>query len=427
MLVLSSPKRENYRKLLKALGATIRYMPIWSWAEIEACHALLYSDDPTRPLADVSAAFERWGGVPRFVLEKLRDEAAQLSLQDAIDTAKLGVIQSSVGQVDSAPEASHRLLHILTQRPYVRKSVTFGTQHILDQLTTRFLTLQARGMMTFLVSSAFSSQLATVRGDLFEAYAHRVLCSGGDFCVRCLSGRGAVAVAVDTMLQLPRSTGVHPVQRPEDLALCPSADDYCQPVIRNFPAVDGVKLPGFLFQMTVSTTHNIKHAALKTVLAQLPDAPQYDLYFVVPEDIYHEYAAQKFVGTDDKEMTNLDARVQRVQQWALCIPLHGPLSRDGVAPPSEPPRRPPVALPKEMTRAPTTKGRRRTKQPAAPGAMLPCRITRSSLQLPLRCSSASGPRRAPMLVPWRLTGRVPWPLPQQLFTAGGSVVRMRVA
>ena len=119
MLVLSSPKRDNYKNVLKAVGATIRFMPVWSWEEIEACHALLYADDPERPLSEVRNAFDLWGGIPRFVLEKLRDEAAQQSLQEALDTADVAVIRKSVGQIDAATEASHRLLHIVTSAPYV--------------------------------------------------------------------------------------------------------------------------------------------------------------------------------------------------------------------------------------------------------------------------------------------------------------------
>jgi hypothetical protein len=85
-------------------------------------------------------------------------------------------------------------------------------------------------------------------------------------------------------------------------------------------------LPGNLFQMTVSKTHSVKHAALKRVLEQLPDVPLYDLYFVVPEDIYPSFCAQQFVRADDasKTVAVFDTRMKRVQQWALCIPLHGP-------------------------------------------------------------------------------------------------------
>ena len=320
-LVFSSPKRDNYRLTLKASASTIRYLPPWSWEEIEACHALLYADDPTRPLSDVKAAYERWGGIPRLVLEQLRDEGAQLLLQEAIDTADVRGIWNSAGQIDAAPEASHRLLHIQVQRPYVRKSVTFGTRYIVDCLLNRFLEQQESELSRFLISSASSANLGPLRGDVFEGYAHRVLRNGGDFRVRCLNGPDA---GTEDTLHLACCDGVYSIREPADLAKCPSDAHYCKPVYPNFPAVDALMLPGNLFQMTVSKTHSVKHAALKRVLEQLPDVSPYNLYFVVPEDIYPSFCAQQFVRADDasKTVTVLDARVKRVQQWALCISLH---------------------------------------------------------------------------------------------------------
>ena len=95
---------------------------------------------------------------------------------------------------------------------------------------------------------------------------------------------------------------------------------YCQPIARNFPAVDAVKLPGSLFQMTVSLSHSINYTALKSVLESMPDCASYDLYFFVPEDIFSDFASQSIVGMDEAlTMTTPNARVLCVRQWALCI------------------------------------------------------------------------------------------------------------
>jgi hypothetical protein len=317
-LVFSSPKRENYKDTLKAPASTIRYMPVWSWAEIEACHSCLYAADPERPLPEVRAAFEHWGGVPRYVLEKLRDEAAQQSLQEALDAADVGAIRKAIGQIDAAPEASHRILHIVTQRPYVSKSIAFGSAYIRNRLAELLFSEQRQAITDFLVGSASSPQLAGVRGDLFEAFAHRVLSGGGAFPVRSLDD------GAESTLQLSSCAGTHPVRSPSDLAQCPSSLHYCQPTVRNFPAVDSAILPRSLFQMTVSPSHPVKHAALTRVLDSMPDARCYDLYFVVPDDVYPQFVAvQPFVRSDDETtaVAALDARVQRVKQWALCVRL----------------------------------------------------------------------------------------------------------
>ena len=127
MIVLSSPKRENYNSILKAIGATIRYMPVWSWGEIEACHALLYAGDPERPLAEVEAAYKRWGGIPRYVLEKLRDSATQSMLDQAIACTNLSKVVDAVNDLASADNLSHRMLHIAVERPYVDTTIVFGS------------------------------------------------------------------------------------------------------------------------------------------------------------------------------------------------------------------------------------------------------------------------------------------------------------
>ncbi len=314
-LVFSSPKRNNYRLVLKATASTIRYLPVWSWEEIEACHALLYADDPGRPLSEVRAAFERWGGIPRFVLEKLRDEAAQLSLQEALDAADVTAIRKSVGQIDAAPEASHRMLHIVTQQPYVSKSIAFGSVFIRDRLAELLFAQQRQAMSDFIAGAAISPQLSGVRGELFEVYAHRILGGGGTFHVRSLDD------GTEQLLEVPRCADIHFLRSPSDLSQCPSELHYCQPTVRNFPAVDAVKLPGSLFQMTVSETHAIKHVPLKLVLKSMPDVPCYNLYFVVPDDIYPNFASQPFVRSNGRAMavTALGTRVKRVKQWVLCV------------------------------------------------------------------------------------------------------------
>ena len=312
MLVLSSPKRDNYKKVLNAVGATIRFMPVWSWQEVESCHQLLYADDPERPLAEVRDAFERWGGIPRFVLEKLRDEAAQQSLQEALDTAEVGIIRKSIGQIDAAQEASHRILHIQTQQPFVYRSIAFGSAYIRDRVAELLFLQQRQAMIDFLITSSSSPQLAGVRGELFESYAHRIISSGGSFKVRRLDDGS------EETLKLERCAGTHFVRSPSDLAECPSQLHYCQPVVRNFPAIDAVTLPGSLFQMTVSLMHPVKYAALKVVLDSMPDCSNYNLFFVVPDDVFPTFSSQSIVGSEE---TAVDARFRRLKQWALCIKL----------------------------------------------------------------------------------------------------------
>jgi hypothetical protein len=319
-LLLSSPRRENYKELLKCVGATIRFMPVWTWSEIQECHALLYSDDPARPVEAVQLAYDRWGGIPRFVLEKLPDPAAQLSLQEALSTADIDSVLRAVGQIDAAGSASHRLLHIVTARPYVEKLISTCSRYVADQLAEKFATIQRDRLLSFLSTEKMPSLLSGLRGDLFEPYAHTVLRAGGTFTVRRLD-----CVSSAEELELPTST-LRSVRSVVDLASC-SAGDYCQPTGRNFPAVDAVLLPSLLFQMTVSLSHSINRSALKSALAQLPVEDFYDFYFVVPENSFLTFRAQPYVDSSGKVLKDSDASVECVRQWALCLPLEKSLIR----------------------------------------------------------------------------------------------------
>ena len=171
-LVFSSPARENYKSTLKAPASTIRYLPVWSWDEIESCRRLLYPHDAVRTPEAVQDAFCRWGGIPRFVLEKVGDASAQLQLERAIvSTTSLALLMRAVGEFDSAPEASHRIMHIVTSAPYLETAVEFGSDYIKSRLTEILLRCQREELLAF-VSSETDPLFAQLRSACFEALAH---------------------------------------------------------------------------------------------------------------------------------------------------------------------------------------------------------------------------------------------------------------
>ena len=305
-LVFSSPKRENYKDTLKAPASTIRYMPVWSWEEIEACRSLLYADDPGRPASEVRAAYERWGGIPRYVLEKLADRSAQLELSRALSVKNVEKVLDSVGEIDTAPEASHRLLHIMTSAPYVDTSVEFGSDYIRGRATEILLRRQ-RAELSYFVSRETDPLFANLRGDCFEGLAHEKLAAGGEFQTRLLTGAGGSSTRIMPRAPLRRISG----NKLENLAeLCDfPAGTYCKPTNGNFPVIDALILPGLLLQMTVSERHGVDEAKLEQILVALGlDSAQ--LAFVVPPDKFDGFAAYKFKDV---------LLGMRITQLALCV------------------------------------------------------------------------------------------------------------
>ena len=140
-LALASLRRDAYRLLLKAPAATERHLPPWRWGEVEACRQLLYTADATRSRAAVRDAFDRWGGVPRFVLDKLNDVPAQAELRAALLPAHLDEIPGAWGDLSAASDACHVILHAAAPPPrYLRGAVDFGSEHIAAAALRHLLT-----------------------------------------------------------------------------------------------------------------------------------------------------------------------------------------------------------------------------------------------------------------------------------------------
>ena len=65
-----------------------RYMPVWSWQELDAGrHLYGLREDEVLPL------YERWGGSAGYVLNLARDDVRQRDLEAAIAIANLDTSQ----------------------------------------------------------------------------------------------------------------------------------------------------------------------------------------------------------------------------------------------------------------------------------------------------------------------------------------------
>lgn len=319
-VLFCSPDKRNYRDFVKLVGSTIRYLPVWTWDEIDSCRELLYNTDPLRSREAVREAFTRWGGIPRFVLEKLNDRAAQLSLNAAVAVTDSAKLEVAVGSIDSAGELSHKLLHIIVEKPYVNFHVSFGTQHIADEVTQRLAT-ERGAALEHLLRTATNPVMADIRGTLFEGYAHRRLAQGGVFKVRELFQDSKLGA--ETELALPPSR-LCAISKMEEIDTFQDGD-YLKPSVSNFPAVDSIRLPDIWFQMTVSRSHPVKHALVRTILDHFSGNVR--LYFVVPPDIFDDFKWQPIVNLGGGQPSAVPSFMNRVSQHVLRLPLGGSMAR----------------------------------------------------------------------------------------------------
>ena len=76
-----------------------------------------------------------------------------------------------------------------------------------------------------------------------------------------------------------------------------------------------------LFQMTVSSNHPVKTHGLEKVVSIGTDHDIYELYFVVPPEIWKNFTKQKYVN-GDSTIRRKGGFLSRVTQYVLEMPLN---------------------------------------------------------------------------------------------------------
>ena len=316
-IMFSSPKRDNYKDLLKLHFSTMRYMPVWSYDEIEQCRSLLF--DTTVKSDEAQQLFMRWGGVPRYVLEKAHDSATQKSLEGALSLANFTALKDAAGSLDLADTNSHKLMRINVNDNYDQLDTTFASDFIADRVISGAATARLEEIKAFVAGSQDFGVLGALRGHLFEAFAHDAILRGGDFEVRSMG----ISTAETSTVTFDKSRknwfrASDELKNFGDL-------DYCRPLSKNFGVVDAIRMPCSLLQMTVSTTHGINERLLGSVLNSLAEASEYVLYFVVPDIVFDDFNV-----SFKPSVPLVSDRFDRLVIKVLKIPLSGE-SRPGMA------------------------------------------------------------------------------------------------
>ncbi|EFJ43395.1 hypothetical protein VOLCADRAFT_106833 [Volvox carteri f. nagariensis] len=323
-VMASSPHAGAYNRFAKTKHLEL-WMGPWSLEEIRAACRL----EPYQAQVDVEMAerlYKAWGGIPRYVLENAKNPSMQRKLDDALGSSDLLAVLRSATQIQTAPEASHKLLHVQVDNACEKTEVVFGSDEIINRVTEK---LQANGMVglrQFLTWSAGEPTVASLRGLLFQAYTFQVLARGGTFRVRDLTasaiGGGSHEVVLPQMSRL-------------DVQDLSAAEAGCLviPARKNFPAIDcmvvlpahgGVLTPSkrlLMIQLTVAASHSVcgkvKENALAAQLKLLPPTIRRlkaALLFAMPPDVFDRIGAQKMSGTGP---------LSDMPQYALEVPISG--------------------------------------------------------------------------------------------------------
>ena len=277
----------DLQEAIKRPDSLLRHMPTWSWKEIQAARQHIFSRQPE---ADVASRYSRWGGIPRFVLQKT-DAANQDLLTEALNSCSLSDLDltSSMTNLNTASKVSHRLLHLTVEAGYLKGSVEFASDWVQGELIGRYLQIRQHEVHVFLAASGGEPNVAAFRGALWERYAYVALQRGGSFS--CWDLQDPEAGPFEIELQpCSSSVGLWDVK---DISTGLSSGVYGWGRSNNLPAVDAVVQPDKLFQITVSGDHRINARGLAdAVRAMQAKEGAVQLFFVVPPDVFSSYTKQ---------------------------------------------------------------------------------------------------------------------------------------
>lgn len=140
-----------------------RWMPIWSWEEIKAAGVHIFGQQES----DFGARYDRWLGIPRFVLQLL-DEAYQNSLEEAIDQCSLEVLAQSFTGLTAHKQISHKLVHVQFWKGYLRGPTQIAGGYIEDRLVAKYVLARDADLERFLAASGGNADAAAFLGKILR-------------------------------------------------------------------------------------------------------------------------------------------------------------------------------------------------------------------------------------------------------------------
>lgn len=190
-VVLSSPDAAHYHEWLKLKDKPTVHMPSWSSDEVTAVVPTVY---PQRYLADgVSSIypgrFKLYGGIARAIFSPDEDARLEKKLKTAVDSCDLNGLLHSISAGARLGPLQQLVDFVIGSHPdgtpdFRTASMDFASDDICERVMEEKEKRDANQVVSFLQSSAGKPDVASMRGKVFEHWAHRVLSAGGDFRLR---------------------------------------------------------------------------------------------------------------------------------------------------------------------------------------------------------------------------------------------------
>lgn len=253
------------------------------------------------------------GGICRYVLAKT-GSADQVGLDTAISSANIDALKSFAAEtLTYSNDMPHTLLHFVVDEQFFVTGVAFASEYVSREVTWRIVFRSRADVARLLAATEGANHFGALRGLLFEEVAHDALQRGGTFAFVRLNHSAAAAAATTATISIEKNLKKVTFRTAAEFGKVVGPGTYARPTARNFAAVDAVLVPShdtapvLLLQMTVSTSHPIKLAALAKMRNELPAALRaraVQFVFVVPVDVADGFKKQPFHTMDDTVAKN---------------------------------------------------------------------------------------------------------------------------
>jgi hypothetical protein len=176
-ILVSSPAKKYYSEFLKdSCAPPLHYLPIWSLEELK-----LLANSYSKSLEEVEDRFNLIGGIPRYVLENNVD--LKELIEEAIDKMNLHrLVLIGIGEEAPDDRTSHRIVHFDVESPcYTRRSMIIASEYVRNKILEKYIGSREEELKDFLATCKIMTSMASVCGNLLEAYANEKLSAGGGF------------------------------------------------------------------------------------------------------------------------------------------------------------------------------------------------------------------------------------------------------
>lgn len=315
-----------------------RWLPIWDEAEL-----LSYASQTEIEESVVKENMRYLGGIVRNAFLPGRAEyAANDAINEAGALELFKLVESGLHSKFDDLRIVDRLIHRLPPESGIGSSARFrfASEYVATKVSMA-LAISTIVETKSLLRLFKLSPAASMRGLLFESYAARQIAAGGKFVVKPLCTVSATDTNTECQLLLDETTILQKDTKTLNLITYPLSDIQNKLVwpnpAYNLPSIDMFMLrPKTLiaFQMTVSKSHTLEIGGCKAFLRYFdsvcrelyeasPEGTIYDLFFVVPEDIYNKFSnsAQLITGGRGKVPASKEANdiSARISQWVMKV------------------------------------------------------------------------------------------------------------